>query len=577
LNVIGGAKVNYQALYRMFRPQSFEDVVGQEHVTKTLRNAISKGKQSHAYIFSGPRGTGKTSIAKVFAKAINCLERSDGEPCNECAICTGITRGTNSDVIEIDAASNNGVDEIRNIRDKVKYAPSESKFKVYIIDEVHMLTTGAFNALLKTLEEPPAHAIFILATTEPHKIPPTIISRAQRFDFKAISHDEIVERLQFVADNQEIEYDHGALDFIAKASEGGMRDALSIMDQAIAFGDEHLTLQDALNVTGSVDAQALNDLLKEVVEGDVKTAFSTYHQFIAQGKEVNRLINDMIYFVRDTIMNKTSNMDSEYDALMHFDLDTLYKMIDVINDTLVSIRFSVNQSVHFEVLLVKIAEMIKGEPENVQTVTTTSVASEPNNEVLLQRMEQLENELKTLKSQGVVANSAKPQAKKTASKGPQSKNAFSMQQIAKVLDKANKEDIKQLKDHWQEVIDHAKSNDMKSLVSLLQNSEPVAASETHVLIKFEEEIHCEIVNKDDEKRENIENVVCNIIDKTVKVVGVPADQWMRVRTEYLQNRKQGTSAEENRTATTTSPEDVDVVQKAKDLFGENTVNVIDEE
>lgn len=577
LNVIGGAKVNYQALYRMFRPQSFEDVVGQEHVTKTLRNAISKGKQSHAYIFSGPRGTGKTSIAKVFAKAINCLERSDGEPCNECAICTGITRGTNSDVIEIDAASNNGVDEIRNIRDKVKYAPSESKFKVYIIDEVHMLTTGAFNALLKTLEEPPAHAIFILATTEPHKIPPTIISRAQRFDFKAISHDEIVERLQFVADNQEIEYDHAALDFIAKASEGGMRDALSIMDQAIAFGDEHLTLQDALNVTGSVDAQALNDLLKEVVEGDVKTAFSTYHQFIAQGKEVNRLINDMIYFVRDTIMNKTSNMDSEYDALMHFDLDTLYKMIDVINDTLVSIRFSVNQSVHFEVLLVKIAEMIKGEPRNVQTVATTSVASEPNNEVLLQRMEQLENELKTLKSQGVVANSAKPQAKKTASKGPQSKNAFSMQQIAKVLDKANKEDIKQLKDHWQEVIDHAKSNDMKSLVSLLQNSEPVAASETHVLIKFEEEIHCEIVNKDDEKRENIENVVCNIIDKTVKVVGVPADQWMRVRTEYLQNRKQGTSAEENRTATTTSPEDVDVVQKAKDLFGENTVNVIDEE
>lgn len=569
--------MNYQALYRMFRPQSFEDVVGQEHVTKTLRNAISKGKQSHAYIFSGPRGTGKTSIAKVFAKAINCLERSDGEPCNECAICTGITRGTNSDVIEIDAASNNGVDEIRNIRDKVKYAPSESKFKVYIIDEVHMLTTGAFNALLKTLEEPPAHAIFILATTEPHKIPPTIISRAQRFDFKAISHDEIVERLQFVADNQEIEYDHAALDFIAKASEGGMRDALSIMDQAIAFGDEHLALQDALNVTGSVDAQALNDLLKEVVEGDVKTAFSTYHQFIAQGKEVNRLINDMIYFVRDTIMNKTSNMDSEYDALMHFDLDTLYKMIDVINDTLVSIRFSVNQSVHFEVLLVKIAEMIKGEPENVQTVATTSVASEPNNEVLLQRMEQLENELKTLKSQGVIANNAKPQAKKTASKGPQSKNAFSMQQIAKVLDKANKEDIKQLKDHWQEVIDHAKSNDMKSLVSLLQNSEPVAASETHVLIKFEEEIHCEIVNKDDEKRENIENVVCNIIDKTVKVVGVPADQWMRVRTEYLQNRKQGTSAEENRTATTTSPEDVDVVQKAKDLFGENTVNVIDEE
>ncbi len=568
--------MDYQALYRMYRPQSFDDVVGQTHVTKTLRNAISKGKQSHAYIFSGPRGTGKTSIAKVFAKAINCLNSDDGEPCNECEICRGITQGTNSDVIEIDAASNNGVDEIRNIRDKVKYAPSESKYKVYIIDEVHMLTTGAFNALLKTLEEPPAHAIFILATTEPHKIPPTIISRAQRFDFKAISMDQIVDRLKFVADSQSLDYDEAALEFIAKASEGGMRDALSIMDQAIAFGEEKLTLQDALNVTGSVDEAALNELFKDVVNGDVKAAFGRYHHFISEGKEVNRLINDMIYFVRDTIMNKTSNETIEFDALIDFELDMLYRMIDIINDTLVSIRFSVNQNVHFEVLLVKLAEMIKAQPQTVQNVATTTVATEPDNDVLLQRMEQLENELKTLKAQGVPNGGQPQQPKKPTRTVQRSKNAFSMQQIAKVLDKANKEDIKLLKDHWQEVIDHAKSNDKKSLVSLLQNSEPVAASEDHVLVKFEEEIHCEIVNKDDEKRNNIESVVCNIVDKSVKVVGVPSDQWLRVRAEYLQNRNSNgdnssESGEEHQ------PKQVDVAQKAKDLFGEETVHMIDED
>ncbi|MDT0886518.1 DNA polymerase III subunit gamma/tau [Staphylococcus pseudintermedius] len=566
--------MDYQALYRMFRPQSFEDVVGQEHVTKTLKNAIAKGKQSHAYIFSGPRGTGKTSIAKIFAKAINCEVRDDGEPCNECASCKGITQGYNSDVIEIDAASNNGVDEIRNIRDKVKYAPSESKYKVYIIDEVHMLTTGAFNALLKTLEEPPAHAIFILATTEPHKIPPTIISRAQRFDFKAINANRIVDRLRYVAHQQQIEFDEAALTFIAKVSEGGMRDALSIMDQAIAFGDERLTLKDALDVTGSLDESDLNALFQDVVQGHVHEAFERYHQFVSEGKEVNRLINDMIYFVRDTIMAKTTQLETEYDALMPFNLEVLYKMIDVINDTLVSIRFSVNQNVHLEVLLVKLSEMVK-EVNRTGEVVVNHAPTEQH-DAMMRRMEALESELQTLKSQGFSTATA-PLKPPAAAKRRGSGSTYSIEQIAKVLDKANKEDIALIKERWADVIQYAKDRNQKSLVSLLQNSEPVAASEDKVLIKFDEEIHCEILKKDEEKKRSIENVVKDMINKSVEVVGVPADKWMQVRSDYISNRKRGNTQSNASEAKKPAEQQNDVVQTAKDLFGEEMVHLMDEE
>ena len=285
--------MSYQALYRVWRPTRLEEVVGQEHITKTLKNALLQEKLSHAYLFTGPRGTGKTSAAKIIAKAINCEQMPVEEPCNECASCKGIHDGTIIDVMEIDAASNNGVDEIRDIRDKVKFAPSAVKYKVYIIDEVHMLSTGAFNALLKTLEEPPAHVIFILATTEPHKIPLTIISRCQRFDFKRISAEAMMGRMKEIIEAIAAKVDDDALRMIARVSEGGMRDALSLLDQAISFANEVVTLADILSITGAVSKELLFEVGEALHAGDVVKGLTAIDSVVKEGKDPSRFLEDL--------------------------------------------------------------------------------------------------------------------------------------------------------------------------------------------------------------------------------------------------------------------------------------------
>lgn len=543
--------MEYQALYRAFRPQTFQDVVGQKHVTKTLRNAITRDKESHAYLFNGPRGTGKTSIAKIFAKALNCRFGSEGEPCNECDICMSITAGSANDVIEIDAASNNGVDEIRNLREKVKYAPSEARYKVYIIDEVHMLTTGAFNALLKTLEEPPGHAIFILATTEPHKIPATIISRCQRFDFKAIEVNEIVGRLKYVADSESLEYEDESIDYIARTSEGGMRDALSIMDQVIAYSNDYITLDDAVMITGGIKSEELNEWLRLIENKDSREAFITYHRFIDEGKDPTRLIHELVYYIRDIILMKHSDEADEAVAFYHTEDKVLYEMIDVLNDAMVMMRFSVNTSVHLEVVIVKLIQVLN---KNNQAVEAQNVDLSH----IEQKLAELERRLANQPQTTAAPVQEKKQTQNTPSKG------FSLRQIEKVLDHANKEDLVKLKDDWPKVYQHVEEKGYHSLRSLIKDSEPVAASDTHVLLKFQSDLHSDLINKDEKKREELESLIPSIIDKEVKVVGVPDSSWLQVRHDYIQGKKASKEKEENKDEK--KPSDV-----AKEIFGDDIV------
>ena len=302
-----GDIMSYTALYRKFRPSTFDQVKGQDHIVQTLKNQINANRIGHAYLFCGTRGTGKTSVAKIFAKAVNCEHPVDGSPCNECETCRGITNGSAMNVIEIDAASNNGVDNIRQIRDEIQYSPSSGKYTVYIIDEVHMLSIGAFNALLKTLEEPPAYVIFILATTEPHKIPITILSRCQRYDFKRISIDTIAARLSELMEKESIEVEDKAIRYVAKAADGSMRDALSLLDQCIAFYlGQKLTYDNVLDVLGAVDNEIFSRLTRSVIDSDVTTSLNILDEIIMQGREPGQFVNDFIWYLRNLMLIKTS-------------------------------------------------------------------------------------------------------------------------------------------------------------------------------------------------------------------------------------------------------------------------------
>lgn len=578
----------YQALYRTWRPQRFEDVVGQEMITKTLRNAVMTNQTSHAYLFTGPRGTGKTSTAKIFAKAINCHHQENGEPCNECEICKAITNGSLNDVLEIDAASNNGVEEIRDIRDKVKYAPTQADYKVYIIDEVHMLSTGAFNALLKTLEEPPANVVFILATTEPHKIPATIISRTQRFDFKRITSATILKRMEYILNQKDIQYEDAALKVIAKAAEGGMRDALSILDQVISFGENNVTLENALLVTGSVTKTDLLNYLQAVVDQKTPEALEMIHKLVQDGKDASRIVEDLVEYCRDLLLYQQSPAMLEETELGMLDEDfkkfaqeiepeTVYQMINILNEQQENMRYTSHPTVYLEVLTVKLSQL-KNQPQVSQANSQPAIsADQAQIDRLMNRIQQLQDQINSLQQ-------TQPQAARPARRQVVSTNQTKVKEVKvnyekinEVLGNATRADLNRFQQVWGDLVNML-TVPQRAIMSV---SKPVAASSEGVVIGFEYPYLCQKAIDDRELQDALTNGLSRLVDQNLSLLFLPNEQWLKIRQDYFEKRKDGkanaqpAAQAENDAADPQSEEPAQppIVAEAQKLFGKEAVQV----
>ncbi|WP_270756029.1 DNA polymerase III subunit gamma/tau [Ligilactobacillus ruminis] len=574
--------MSYQALYRVWRPQTFEDLVGQDMITKTLKNALATKQTTHAYLFAGPRGTGKTSCAKLFAKALNCPNQVNGDPCNACEICKAITAGRLNDVIEIDAASNNGVEEIRDIRDKVKYAPTQADYKVYIIDEVHMLSTSAFNALLKTLEEPPANVVFILATTDPHKIPATIISRTQRFDFKRITSGAILERMEYILKQKQFEYDEKALNVIARAAEGGMRDALSILDQVLSFGDNKVTLDNTLLVTGSVTRENLIKYLSQVQNHETVAGLQTIHAILDEGKDSKRLLEDLINCCRDLLLYKQAPemleqtgsvmIDDEFKSMAEkSNPETLYRYIDTLNEQQENMRYSMHQSVYLEVLTVKLAK-IDGK-ERKTSVQSLQTAPETLNELndLQRQVKELKDQVKNLlgkTNRGFSDEKTSRPAKKTVQRY---EIKIDVASIYRILGSATKIDKNRFLDCMKDIL----STLNISSKAMFKMCEIEAAGPEGIILSFNNEFICGRIINEERVRDEFENSVGRIYGDAKKIVYVPKNRWLNIRQEYIKQMRSGTipkDAAEIPSDQTKEHED-DIVQEAEDIFGKDLIEI----
>lgn len=534
----------YQALYRKYRSQTFDEMVGQTVISTTLKQAVASGKISHAYLFSGPRGTGKTSAAKIFAKAMNCPNQVDGEPCNHCDICRDITNGSLEDVIEIDAASNNGVDEIREIRDKSTYAPSRATYKVYIIDEVHMLSTGAFNALLKTLEEPTENVVFILATTELHKIPATILSRVQRFEFKAIKLAAIQDHLARILDKEGIAYDQEALTLIARRAEGGMRDALSILDQALSLSsDNYVSLETAEEITGSISLGALDDYLANVISHETTAALTNLETIFDSGKSMSRFATDLLLYLRDLLIVQTGGENTHtsqtFEDNLSLDQNLIFRMIDQVTASLTEIKNASQPKIYAEMMTIQLSEIQapveSGDlPENL--------SSELDD--LRQEIKQLQEQIKNLSSGPVSASKPTVQRKTGFTFKVDRVKILTIMEETVVDSQRSREYLDALKGAWNEILDSISPQDR----ALLLGSEPVLANSENAILAFDAAFNAEQAMKRSDLNDMFGNIMSKAAGFSPNILAVPRKDFNSIRTEFAQKlnaKKQESKTEEN--------------------------------